>query len=147
MNLFFALAAFAVGLLIPFQALINSKLNVAIGNPMAAALISFAGGFGVFLIVNIFSSAPLPSFSKISGLPPYLLIGGLIGAVFIISAIFLVPKLGATAWVALLVTGQLIMSLILDHYGALGVPLKQINLIRVAGAILLLTGSSLIVKF
>jgi transporter family-2 protein len=147
MQWIFILAAFAVGLLIPFQGIINAKLSTEIQNPLMAALISFTGGFLFFVIANLFKSNGLASLKQSFNLPPYLLIGGLIGSVFIISAIFLIPKLGSTAWVALLVAGQMIMSLVLDHYGVLGLQHKSLNFFRVSGAMLLISGAVLISNF
>ncbi len=147
MQWIFVIVAFVVGLLIPYQAIINAKLSTEIQNPYAAALISFTGGFLFFLIINLFRSNTLSSIKESMSLPPYLLLGGIIGSVFIISAIFLVPKLGSTAWVALLVSGQMIMSLLLDHYGVLGLQHKALNFFRVSGAVLLIAGALLISRF
>jgi len=147
MQWIFVIIAFAVGLLIPYQAIINAKLSKEILNPYAAALISFTGGFLFFLVINLFRANTMASLKNSLSLPPYLLLGGIIGSIFIISAIFLVPKLGSTAWVALLVSGQMIMSLVLDHYGILGLQHKALNFFRVSGAVLLIGGALLISRF
>ncbi|OIQ20641.1 MAG: hypothetical protein BM556_01510 [Bacteriovorax sp. MedPE-SWde] len=139
--------AFAMGLMVPLQAIINAKLSSQIGGPTQAALISFGGGFLIFTIVAIFNYNNLPSITKLSSVQPYLLMGGVVGSIFILSAIIIVPKLGSTGWTALIVTGQLIASLILDHYGWLGLPVKSLNIFRIIGSIFLLIGSTLIVRF
>jgi transporter family-2 protein len=147
MKLMMIFWALAIGLMVPLQAIINAKLSSQIGGPTQAALISFGGGFLIFVIVAIFNFNNLPSVGKVMSVPPYLLTGGIIGAVFVLSAIIIVPKLGSTGWVALIVTGQLVASLILDHYGWLGLSSKAINVYRVIGSVLLLTGSALIIRF
>jgi len=147
MKLFVIMWALAIGAIVPLQAIINAKLSSEIGGPTQAALISFAGGFLIFVIIAVFNFNNLPSFSKVISVPPYLLAGGIIGSVFVLSAIIIVPKLGSTGWVALVVTGQLVASLILDHYGWLGLTSKAINLYRVIGSALLLAGSALIIRF
>ena len=147
MAIFSIAVALVVGMLIPFQAIVNSRLSGMLGHPWAAALISFSGGFLVFLLINIFAPIDFPSFKSIGKIPLGLMTGGIIGSIFIITAIFFVPKLGSTAWVALIVTGQLLMSLILDHFGLLGLPIHKVNLMRILGAFMLLGGSFLIQKF
>ena len=88
-----------------------------------------------------------PSFNQLSSFSPVLLTGGIIGSAFVFAAIFAVPKLGSTAWVSLIIAGQLIMSLILDHYGIMGLPVKPINIYRVLGTCLLFSGTFLIIKY
>jgi len=142
-SIFFALA---IGLLIPFQGLLNSRLSSTIGHPYGAALVNFTGGLIIFIIANFFSPTGFPKLKVFFEIPPYLLLGGLVGSFFIIGAIFLLPKLGATTWIALIVTGQLLMSLIMDHYGVLGLNIVKINIFRILGALMLLSGVFLIQK-
>lgn len=147
MHYIFMTVAFAVGLLIPFQAIINAKLSTELQSPYAAALISFTGGFLCFLLLTLFNASALQSLTKVTGINPVLMTGGIIGAIFIISAIFLVPRLGSTAWVGLLVTGQMLMSLVLDHYGVLGLPQHSLSTTRIIGAAMLIGGATLISLF
>ena len=146
-NVFLIVWAFSIGLMIPLQAIVNAKLSTKIGGGSQAALVSFTGGFLIFLIYGLLNYRGLPSLGKVLEQPPHLLTGGIIGAVFVLSAIFLVPKLGSTGWIALIVTGQLIASLLLDHFGLLGLSVKVVSVARVVGAVLLVVGSTLIVRF
>ncbi|EQC43678.1 DMT family transporter [Bacteriovorax sp. Seq25_V] len=139
--------ALGIGLMVPLQAIINARLSSLVGGSTQAALISFTGGFLIFALIGLFNYGNLPSLSKIVSLPPYLLSGGIIGSIFVLSAIIIVPKLGSTGWTALIVTGQLLASLIMDHYGLFGLAQKMINFQRVLGATLLLAGSALIINF
>lgn len=147
MKIYLVFFAFFVGLLVPFQAIINARLSSAVGSTISAALISFAGGFLVFLIAELVSPHHFPRLGELMAIPPYLLTGGIIGSIFVVSAIFIVPKLGSTGWITLIVAGQLVMSLLLDHYGILGLPVKNFNWIRLSGALMLLLGSILIIRF
>lgn len=139
--------AFAIGLLVPLQSIINAKLSRAVGGPTQGSLISFGGGFIIFLIIGIFNYKTLPSLSKLMSLPTYLYAGGFIGAIFVISAIMILPKLGSTGWTALIVTGQLIASLIMDHFGLFGLEQKSITIARIIGGLMLIAGSGLIIKY
>lgn len=63
---------------------------------------------------------------------------------FVITVIILAPKLGAVVLVSCVITGQLLASLVLDHYGWLGFPVHQINLMRIVGILFLFTGVLLV---
>ncbi len=146
MRIFFVLWAFVIGLMVPLQAIINARLGKAVGGPTQSALISFTGGFLIFVLIGAFNYKNLPSLSTLSSTPPYLFTGGIIGSIFVLSAIMIVPKLGSTGMVALIVAGQLISSLIFDHFGLFSLPIKQINLFRIFGVILLFSGTALIIR-
>ncbi len=143
---FYFVLALMVGALIPFQALVNSQLNFHIGHPIHAALISFAGGFLTFLIASIILPVSLPSLKKISSISPYYFTGGFIGSIFIFVAIVTVSKIGPSSWVALIVAGQLISSIIVDHYGLMGMHVHHVNWQRLIGGFLLIIGVILISK-
>ena len=138
--------AFAIGLMVPLQGVINAKLGKEVGGPTQSALISFSGGFLIFLAIGLYNYQNLPSFSRVFSLPPYLLSGGVIGSIFVLSAIMIIPKLGSTGFVALIVAGQLISSLIFDHFGLFSLPVKPINYLRILGVVLLFSGASLIIR-
>jgi transporter family-2 protein len=104
-------------------------------------------GTVALLILSVTQSASFGELKRIPSLPPYMLLGGLMGATFVGASIALIPKLGATTMIAAFVTGQLLMSLVIDHYGFLGLAHHPINLIRLAGVVLLFVGLILILKF
>ena len=76
---------------------------------------------------------PVPSASTISRVPLWAWSGGIFGAIFIGLSIITVPKLGGAAYIALLVTGQTIAALAVDHFGWLGIQERPIDLPRVLG--------------
>jgi transporter family-2 protein len=82
--------------------------------------------------------------AAVKGLPAYAWIGGLYGAVFVVAAAWAVPRLGVATTITLMVAGQLLISLVLDHFGALGVPRAPISLTRVAGVALVIAGVVLV---
>ena len=69
-----------------------------------------------------------------------MLLGGALGAMFVFGSTLLVPKLGLALMISLVVLGQIIMSLIMDHHGWLGVPVQEISVMRLLGAGLVLAG-------
>lgn len=87
---------------------------------------------------------PVPAASMAGRIPWWTWSGGLFGAVFIGLAILLVPKLGAATFFALLVTGQMLASVVFDQIGLLGLAQRPIDLPRLVGVGLLIGGVVLI---
>ncbi|MDO9608355.1 MAG: DMT family transporter [Brevundimonas sp.] len=125
------------------QAPTNAKLATAVASPVNAAFISFAVGTTVLGIVAALMHTR-PDFAAARALPWYAWLGGVYGACFVVAAAWGVPRLGVAMTITLMVGGQLLLSLILDHFGALGVPRQPLNLGRIAGVGLVLAGVLLV---
>jgi transporter family-2 protein len=87
---------------------------------------------------------PIPSLATAARIPWWAWSGGLFGAIFIGLGILLVPQLGAAAFIAFLIAGQMIASVALDHFGVLGLPDRPIDLSKLLGIALLIGGVVLI---
>lgn len=125
------------------QAPTNAKLATAVASPVNAAFISFAVGTTVLGIVAALMHTR-PDFAATRALPWYAWLGGVYGACFVVAAAWGVPRLGVAMTITLMVGGQLLLSLILDHFGALGVPRQPLNIGRIAGVGLVLAGVLLV---
>ena len=137
------LAAFA-GAVVPFQSAINSNLARNLGHPLWATLASLLVSVLVLLPVILALRLPLPSLGFISKAPLWMWAGGAFGVCFVALAVMLLPKLGASGFVALALAGQVIASMVLDHFGLFGLVEKQLTASRVLGALLLIGGVVLI---
>ncbi|ACK49392.1 protein of unknown function DUF606 [Methylocella silvestris BL2] len=126
------------------QQALNSNLRLELGSPWWAGLVSYLGGAFAMLAMVIARGDPLPMRNMATQTSWHSWTGGLFGAVFIGVAIFMVPRLGAATVVALIVVGQMLGSLIFDHFGFLGVPQHDANPVRLAGAAFLILGVVLI---
>jgi len=146
MNYLWTLLAFSIGCFIPFQGIITSNLAQKIQHPFGAAFINFLGGVILFSVAISLSSVAIPSFRKVTAIPWYLFTGGIIGSAFIFGAVFALPKIGASTFFGQIVLGQLLMTLIVDHYGVFGLPIHKIDSMRIVGIPLLISGSFLILK-
>lgn len=137
------LAAFA-GAVVPFQSAINSNLARGLGHPLWATLASLLVSVLVLLPMILALRLPLPSLGFISKAPLWMWAGGAFGVCFVALAVMLLPKLGASGFVALALAGQVIASMVLDHFGLFGLVEKQLTASRVLGALLLIGGVVLI---
>jgi transporter family-2 protein len=138
------LAALLVGALLPVQIGVNTQLRGGVGQPLLAALISFVVGTIALLGLNLALRVPLPSGETASRFPWWYWIGGALGAVYIYAVIVLAPRLGAATLVASIVAGQMVASVILDHYGWVGYAPQPVTPGRFAGMLLVIGGVLLI---
>ncbi len=145
-TLFFLLLALAAGAMMPVQAALNNKMAEATGSPILAALMSFLVGT-VALIGAVLATTPMSTLAQMKNAPYVAWTAGLLGAFFVTSTVILLPRLGVALTFSLVVAGQMILTLIFDHYGLLGVPVKEISLPRLAGVVLICVGVVLIRKF
>ena len=143
-NLFIVLLMFLAGSLSAVQGVTNSALGKHLEEPIHAALISFGIGFVILAIISVVVTGSFPDYTKLSSAPPITLVGGALGALFITSLIFIVPKIGIANAVVAALCGQVILSLILDHFGVLGLSVNSINIQKIIGSVFLILGLLLI---
>ena len=143
----YILLAIVAGAMMPTQAATNNKMAAVVDSPLLAAFISFVIGTLGLLVYTVATGTPLGNLSAAKSAPPIAWIGGFLGAFFVTSTVILVPRLGVAMTFSLIIAGQMIVTLIIDHYGLLGVPLKEISLARVGGILLITAGVVLIRKF
>jgi len=140
----FLLLAILAGALLPVQTGINLQLRGVFGQPIVAALVSFiVGTSGLALLVTALR-APMPLGEACARSAWWNWIGGLLGAVYIVAAIVLAPRLGAATLVAALVAGQMVASLLIDHFGWVGFAIHPVNPLRILGAALVVGGVVLV---
>ena len=143
----YLLLALAAGAMMPTQAAINNKLAVAVDSPITAAFISFFVGTVALFVYVVASGTPLGSIASAKDAPPIAWIGGLLGAFFVTAAVTLVPRLGVAMTFSLIIAGQMLVTIVIDHFGLLGVPVKEVSLVRVGGIMLITAGVVLIRRF
>lgn len=134
----------AVGGLIALQPAVNAGLGKETGN-LAAALVSFAIGTLVLAVI-VGLAGQADGVGGALDVPWYYLLGGLLGAAYVFTALVTVGSIGAGGVAAATVTGQLTASVVLDRLGVLGLEETPITVERIAGVALLLAGTYLIVR-
>jgi bacterial/archaeal transporter family-2 protein len=134
----------AAGVSVIVQQALNANLRYAIGSAAWSGFVSYAVGLVCMAALLIALRDPIPPAAVVARIPWWAWSGGLFGAIFIALAILLIPQLGAATFIALLVAGQMLASITLDHYGWLGLEQRSIDLPRLIGAGLLVAGVVLI---
>ncbi|WP_300457479.1 DMT family transporter [Desulfobacula sp.] len=147
MKILLLFVALVAGMLTPLQAGLNGKMGRAIGDPVYAALISFVVGSFALFFYAVVTRVNLGSIRQAADIHWSVWSAGFLGAFYVTATIILTPKLGAALTFGLVVAGQLIMAVGMDHFGLLGVPTQSFSLQRLAGIALITAGVILIRKF
>jgi transporter family-2 protein len=140
----YLLLAFAAGVVLPFQAGINAELADWVHSPVRAAFVSFIVGTILLLVASAFVFKPLPSWERLGHAPWWVWIGGALGAFYVVGSIVSAPKLGAATLIALVVAGQGVASVVVDHFGWVGFAPKHVTVGRILGIALVGAGVLLV---
>ena len=143
----YLLIALLAGAMMPTQAATNNKMAAFVDSPILAALVSFAVGTVALLVYALATGVPLGNLAEVKNAPPIAWVGGLLGAFFVTSAVILVPRLGVAMTFSVLIAGQMIVTLVIDHFGLLGIEQRPVSWYRLAGIALITGGVILIRKF
>ncbi|UII34711.1 DMT family transporter [Fulvivirga ulvae] len=147
MKLLLMFSAVIAGTVLPIQAALNGKMGKAVGDPVYATFISFVvGSVGLFAYI-MFARTDLSGITYARQVSWSVWVAGLLGAFYVASVIILAPKLGVALTFGLIVAGQLGISLAMDHFGLLGIPVHTINWQRIVGILLIVSGVVLIRNF
>jgi bacterial/archaeal transporter family-2 protein len=133
------------GCLVGMQAPINSRLGKTVGS-IEAATISFLVGTVALVLILLIARGGLGGVDRIGRVPWWALVGGLLGAVYVSVALVAVRTLGASGLTAVVITGQLVISVLIDRFGLLGVARQAVGVQRITGLVLLAAGVLLVVR-
>ncbi|WP_199100283.1 DMT family transporter [Dyella sp. ASV21] len=141
MNFLLLLLAFAAGSAISTQAAVNSQLAGGLnGNTVASALVSFVIGTLALAVIALSKGGLSAAIASLPNQPLWRFGGGFLGAAAIFSTVLLAPRIGLANMLALVIAGQLLTSLAIDHFGLMGMVTRHVSGVRVVGAIVLLAG-------
>lgn len=143
---FFIVLAVLAGMGIPLQASLNSRLADSVGQ-IPAVVISFGLGWVTLFAFMLLSGVPLSNFTALKTTPIGYMVGGLFGAFFVGSMVYTVPRIGVALSLALTIGGQMLVALVIDHFGWVGMQQKELNVWRLAGVVLITLGVVLIKRF
>jgi transporter family-2 protein len=140
----YVLFGFAAGAMLPIQFGINAQLARWVDSPLRATLISFAVGTVVLLIAMGITDRDWPPADKIGGAPWWVWLGGFLGAFYVLGRVVTAPKLGAATLVAVILAGQAVASLLVDHFGWVGFEENPVTPGRLLGIAFVAAGVALV---
>ena len=133
------------GCLVGMQAPINSRLGRSVGS-VEAATFSFLVGTAALVVILLVARGGIGGLAHVGRAPWWALVGGLLGAVYVSVALVAVRTLGASGLTAVVIGGQLAISVAIDRFGLLGVARQSVGVHRILGLVLLAVGVVLVVR-
>ena len=140
----YLVVAVVAGAVLPVQVGVNAQLSHWVNDPLRAAFVSFLIGAVALFILVLFVRKPLPSLGRLADVPWWAWTGGLIGAFYVAGSIVLGPKLGAATFIAAIVAGQAVASVVFDQYGWVGFKEHHLSPARALGIVLVVGGVTLV---
>ena len=139
-NVKYLIWASLAGAFIPLIGILNARVGRALGEPLYATVLVFLVAICIALLISaVFGKVGL-SLQNLQNLGSLDYAAGFIVAFYVISATVLAPKIGVANFIVMAVSSQILFSLMIDHFGFFGAPVKPVNLIQLFGAVLLLGG-------
>lgn len=129
----------AGGAAVAVQAPINGALGRSLASPLSAAAVSFGVGFAVLLAVALASAGAAPA-ARLAGVPLWQVSGGILGAFYVWAMTRGIGTTGALTALAAIILGQMVAGLLLDHFGAFGLPAQPVSARRIAAVVLVAAG-------
>jgi len=118
----------------------NSSVAKHIGSSITANVIFFTVALLTSIVIFLISGH-FNTISHIKDVPAFLYLAGFVSAFVVLGTTFLIPHIGARKFFILLITGQIAMAIVVSHFGILESPKDPINMQKMIGAVLVLTGA------
>ena len=131
------------GLAVGMQGPIVSQMSQRIGTMAGTFIVHVSGAILSGAILLVLGGEKIGNWRNLSW---YMFLSGSFGVVLYLTLNQTMPRLGATTALALIIIGQLTMGIIIDHFGLFGVSVRPVDLMRLAGAGLLIAGGYLIIR-
>jgi len=127
------------------QSALNATLAQRTGTLLSMVVLALMGTAMLLLILLVFPSEA--DFRALPGLSHwYLYVGGFLGLAILAAPILLVPRIGTASTLVSIVFGQLLLAILLDHFGFLGLPKVEVSPTRLLGALFAAIGAFLVVR-
>jgi transporter family-2 protein len=140
MELLLIVAVILAGAGTVIQTAMNAQLRSSLGHAVLGASVNFSVGLFVLFVFVMLMRIPLPSQQALSSTPWWAWFGGFLGATFVAVVAFAGRDLGALVLMGLIIVGQIVASIIIDHYGFLGFPVRAFTIPKLIGCLLLVGG-------
>ena len=134
------------GMLVALQSRINGEFGLALGNGFLAALLSFSIGLSILGAVMLTRRkgrqgvVTVARAIRAGDVPWWAVIGGAGGGFLVLTQGLSAGVLGVALFTIAVVTGQTLGALVIDTRGGFGAPRVRLNLWRITGAGIVLTG-------
>lgn len=135
------LLSLLAGFAVPLQAGTNARLGQLLGHPLWATGVSLLISLLALALILIFIKVPRPNLvAALQNGPWWIWMGGIAGVFYITTALLIAPRLGTLNFIMAVIVGQLAISLIIDRFGLVGLPQREVSLKKLVGVAIVIVG-------
>src|SRR5436190_24248937 len=132
-----------IGFVLTLHLAMNAQVGAIVKNPRMGNALFWTIGAATAIIIGLTGWDPT-FFSKLKGVPVWLLTAGTMGGALVFGIAWTMPRLGAGTAFVLLIGGQVISGMIFSHFGLLGSPVEPISMVKIVGVVLLISGAAIV---
>jgi transporter family-2 protein len=136
--------ALLAGVATAYQPGLNARFAEHAGARVWGGVVNFSVGLAAMALVTLAMRPGMPAGERLSAGPWWMWLGGVCGAFFVTLALVLVPRIGAATYLSAMIAGQLVASVVIDHWGHMGLPVREVTPGRVIGVVLVFAGMAAI---
>lgn len=136
-NILLFVLGLIAGIVIPIQTALNAQLGKVTGHPLLTTMGIFIVGGTVCLLVLLIIRPEIPRPTILLHTPIWSWFGGFVSVLYIVLLVFLAPRLGVGTVTVLVLAGQLLSAVAIDHFGVLGASVHRLDFVRVSGLLLI----------
>ena len=142
----YMLAAIALGALVSAQPPLNAILSRAVGSAYGASVVSVCVALLTILVISAVMGRGQITPAALVGVPWWVYLAGVVGALYVAAGVVVAPVTGALLFFVCIVAGQLLGAMMLDHWGAFGLRVREISGFRVLGFALVMSGALMVLR-
>ena len=143
----YLLLSFLAGTFVAVQTALNTRLGKDLKNPTFVSVESCVIGSVALALYMVCTRTALPKVSLMAREPVWLWIGGVFGATYVLVTVLATPKLSVATVTALVIAGQMLVAVVLDHVGFLGLDRHPLNAGRIVAVVLFCVAAELLRRF
>lgn len=142
MKLHLFLGTLFLGIVLAVHLAMNGRVGNIMDNARVANALFWTIGAVTAIIVGL-TGWEAGVLGHLKNINPLLLTAGALGALLVFTIAWMIPRMGAGPVFILLLSGQVVGSLLMSHFGWLGSPQEPISLVQIVGAGLMVAGAAI----
>lgn len=141
---FYYVLAMVMGAAISVYLPMIAQSSRIMGSPFMGNVPFFFVAFATSVAISLGAGQRFADYSKMTNVPLWMFLAGVVSALMIIGSSFLIPKIGTGAFFVLIVAGQILIGFVINQFGLLGVPVQPVGLLKALGGVLVLAGAVIV---
>ncbi len=125
----------------------NAEVSDSLESPLVAGILSLGVSIvAIVLVMIVTGQVGLPDRGQLAQVPWWAWCGGFLSAALTLAQLTVSKRIGAAAFLGIIVTAGVVTSILLDHFGLVGFTPHPANAGRLIGGVLMIAGVGLVAR-